>query len=362
MPSVQSMSLSPEPEVTARSLRGRQQSTVAEGVWPHDSWRAFRTSGVLGWMIPRDYGGSGFPSDLVLAGCIELARTDLVSTFVLSQFQSACTRFVASTNRYLNSLWLPRLAAGEAFSTVGISHLTTSRQHTAAPTVLAQAHGQSLRVTGEIPWVTSGDEADVLVAGATLTNGTQILFALPTDRPGVEIVDAWPLLALTGSSTGPVRLNAVEIHESDFLAGPVEKVLQQGLPGGAGSLTTSALALGHAMHCVDRIREEARSRPPLEEIAAAFEQDLTTLKADLLAASRGEASPDCTADSLRTRATSQALATSQAYLTACKGAGFVAGHPAERLAREAMFFLVWSCPQAVSSRLLKEFSQCETGL
>jgi hypothetical protein len=40
----------------------------------------------------------------------------------------------------------------------------------------------------------------------------------------------------------------------------------------------------------------------------------------------------------------------------------VAGHPAERLAREAMFFLVWSCPQAVSSRLLKEFSQCEAGL
>jgi alkylation response protein AidB-like acyl-CoA dehydrogenase len=319
-------------------------------------------AGVLGWLIPRDYGGAGFSSDAVLAGCIELARADLVSTFVLSQFQSACTRFVASTNRYLNSLWLPRLASGEAFSTVGISHLTTSRQHTTAPTVLAEPHGKSFRVTGEIPWVTSGKEADVLVAGATLSDGRQILFALPTDRPGVQIADAWPLLALTGSVTGPVRLKDVEIHESDFLAGPIEKVLQQGLPGGAGSLTTSALALGHALHCVDRIREEAKNRPPLEEIASAFEQDLATLKADLLATSRGEANPDCTADSLRTRATSQALAASQAYLTACKGAGFVAGHPAERLCREAMFFLVWSCPQAVSSRLLKEFSQCEVGL
>jgi alkylation response protein AidB-like acyl-CoA dehydrogenase len=355
------MSLTKDPEETAHSLRGLAQPMAAEGVWPQDAWRAFRMAGVLGWTIPSSYGGASYPSDRVLAGCIELARIDLVSTFVLSQFQSACTRFVASTNRYLNSLWLPRLAAGEAFSTVGISHLTTSRQHT-APTVLAEPHGKSLSVTGEIPWVTSGNKANVLVAGATLPDGRQILFALPTDRPGVEIADAWPLLALTGSSTGPVRLRAVEIHESDFLAGPIEKVLQQGLPGGAGSLTTSALALGHAMHCVDRIREEAKNRPPLEEIAAAFEQDLATLKADLLASSRGEGSPDCTADSLRTRATSQALAASQAYLTACKGAGFVAGHPAERLAREAMFFLVWSCPQAVSSRLLKEFSQCEAGL
>lgn len=356
------MSLKQDPEETARSLRGLSQSMAAEGVWPQEAWRAFRMAGVLGWMIPTNYGGAGCPPDRVLAGCIELARTDLVSTFVLSQFQSACTRFVASANRYLNSLWLPRLASGDAFSTVGISHLTTSRQHTSAPTVLAEPHGKALRVTGEIPWVTSGDKADVLLAGATLTDGTQILFALPTDRPGVEIADAWPLLALTGSSTGPVRLKGVEIHESDFLAGPIEKVLQQGLPGGAGSLTTSALALGHAMHCVDRLLEEAESRPQLAEIAAAFEQDLQALKKDLLASLRGEANPDCTADSLRTRATSQALATSQAYLTACKGAGFVAGHPAERLAREAMFFLVWSCPQAVSSRLLKEFAQCEAGL
>jgi alkylation response protein AidB-like acyl-CoA dehydrogenase len=356
------MSLPQDPEEVARSLRGLAQSMVAEGVWPHDSWRAFKMAGVLGWMIPVDYGGASFATDRVLAGCIELARTDLVSTFVLSQFQSACTRFVASTNKDLNAHWLPRLAAGDAFSTVGISHLTTSRQHTSRPTVLAEPQGQTLRVTGEIPWVTSGNKADVLVAGATLTDGRQVLFALPTDRPGVEIAEAWPLLALTGSSTGPIRLNAVEICENDLLAGPIEKVLQQGIPGGAGSLTTSALALGHAMHSVDRIRAEAQSRPALEEIATAFEQDLAALKADLLATSRGEADPDCTADSLRTRATSQALATSQAYLTASKGAGFVAGHPAERLAREAMFFLVWSCPQAVSSRLLKEFSQCEAGL
>jgi len=335
---------------------------VAEGVWPHASWQALREAGILGWTIPTDYGGSGLKSDQVLAGCIELARTELVSTFILSQFQSACTRFVASTNVDLKTRWLPKLAAGDAFSTVGISHLTTSRQHTAKPAVLAEPHGSSFRVRGEIPWVTSGARADVLVAGATLPDGSQVLFALPMNRPGIEVAAAESLLALNGSSTGPVRLNNVEISAGDFLAGPVEKVLQQGIPGGTGSLTTSALALGHAFHCVDRIRTEAESRPALEEIATAFEQDLATLKSDLLAASRGEASADCTADNLRTRATSQALAASQAYLTASKGAGFVAGHPAERLAREAMFFLVWSCPQTVSSRLLKEFSQCEAGL
>jgi hypothetical protein len=30
----------------------------------------------------------------------------------------------------------------------------------------------------------------------------------------------------------------------------------------------------------------------------------------------------------------------------------VVGHPAERLLRESMFFLVWSCPQPVTESLL----------
>ena len=46
----------------------------------------------------------------------------------------------------------------------------------------------------------------------------------------------------------------------------------------------------------------------------------------------------------------------QAYLAASKGAGFVVGHPAERAVREAMFFLVWSCPQPVVSAALREFA------
>ena len=42
----------------------------------------------------------------------------------------------------------------------------------------------------------------------------------------------------------------------------------------------------------------------------------------------------------------------QAALVACKGAGFVHGHLAEQVVRESMFFLVWSCPQAVAHAVM----------
>ena len=59
---------------------------------------------------------------------------------------------------------------------------------------------------------------------------------------------------------------------------------------------------------------------------------------------------------LRATATSLVIRAAQAALTASKGAGFVTGHPAERLAREAHFFLVWSCPEAVSAAVMCELA------
>lgn len=51
---------------------------------------------------------------------------------------------------------------------------------------------------------------------------------------------------------------------------------------------------------------------------------------------------------LRTQATLFALRVTQAALLLAKGAGFVAPHPAQRLACQAHFFLVWSCPRPVA--------------
>ena len=47
-------------------------------------------------------------------------------------------------------------------------------------------------------------------------------------------------------------------------------------------------------------------------------------------------------------------AATQTALLAAKGTGFVAPHPAQRWARQALFFLVWSCPQPVLSATLCE--------
>tara|TARA_R110002072_G_scaffold303099_1_gene493344 strand:- start:10107 stop:11201 length:1095 start_codon:yes stop_codon:yes gene_type:complete len=325
--------------------------------WPAEQLSGMSKAGVLGWIIPEEFGGSGITNAELTAGYEQLSAACLASTFVLTQRNAAIQRIVQSQNSYLKEDLLPDLVTDELFATVGISHLTTSRQHLGEPAVTAERVDAGFHLTGEIPWVTGADKADIIVCGGTLENNTQILVALETVNQGVEIAPAVPLMALNSSRTATVKLNHVFVSLEYLLHGPVENVMKQS-GGGAGSYTTSALAVGHAANAIRQLREEASRRPELNEILQPFVDEHASLSADLCLAVSGNADtpPNLTAEAMRQRSNSLALRASQACLAASKGAGFVASHPASRLVAEAMFFLVWSCPQPVVLGNLRELA------
>ena len=64
----------------------------------------------------------------------------------------------------------------------------------------------------------------------------------------------------------------------------------------------------------------------------------------------------CDTSEIRGAANRLVLRSTQAALTAAKGAGFVEGHPVGKWCREALFFLVWSCPQPVAQAHLCELA------
>ena len=71
------------------------------------------------------------------------------------------------------------------------------------------------------------------------------------------------------------------------------------------------------------------------------------------------ASGDATGDLVlfRKGANDLALQATQSALAAAKGAGFVEDHEVGRWCCEALFFLVWSCPQAVIDAHLCSLSE-----
>jgi alkylation response protein AidB-like acyl-CoA dehydrogenase len=77
----------------------------------------------------------------------------------------------------------------------------------------------------------------------------------------------------------------------------------------------------------------------------------------MLSAAAGDS---CDAGALRGDANRLVMRTTQTAMTAAKGAGFVQGHPVGRWCREALFFLVWSCPQPVATAQMCELAGIAT--
>jgi butyryl-CoA dehydrogenase len=326
--------------------------------WPHESLMLLRDAGGLCWNIPAEFGGRGLSGSQMLTVYRRLASACLATTFILTQRNAACARMQTSANLLLKARLLPQLAEGRIFATVGISHLTTSRQHLRSPAVTVEngTSSDSFLLNGTVPWVTAGTQADVLVTGGTLADGRQILAAIPTDRAGVTVKPPIALMALSETQTGGVHLNNVAVSADELLHGPVAKVMSRGAGGGAGSLGTSAVAIGTAEGCLSRFAAEAERRPALNEFLCPLQREATEL-VDALNAAAAESAPlSTTVERLRQRANFLVIRSAQSWLAATKGAGFVAGHPAERAVRDSMFFLVWSCPQSVLDANLRELT------
>ena len=257
---------------------------------------------------------------------------------------------------------MPGLASGELFATVGISHLTTSRRHLAKPVLTAEAIAGGFRLDGMSPWVTGGAAADVMVLAATLVEDgaatdRQLLIAVPRDTPGLTVAEPLPLVGVSASSTGPVHLDGAEVSSDWLIAGPMPNVMASGVGAGTGGYETSTLAIGLAQAAIDFLADEATRRADLQPPMAALRTEHEQLLDDLLAVARGDSA--CSKESIRQRANSLVLRASQAALAAAKGSGYVVGHPAGRWCREALFFLVWSCPQPVAAANLCELAGIE---
>lgn len=328
--------------------------------WPVAQMDLLSEAGGYRWNIPVGFGGDGVDAVEILEIYRELAIGSLLTTFILTQRNAACQRVESSSNEPAKSKLLTRLCRGEMFATVGISHLTTSRQHLAKPIVSARAiSGDRFVLNGLVPWATAAKASDILVTGGTLDNGQQLLAAVSTKQDAVVVQPPIPLMGLSSSQTSAVELHNVIIGPEDLLHGPVERVMSNssGTTAGAGSLSTSAVAIGAAQGTLKMFAEEVDRRPELVEFLSPLTNEAAELTEQLRSSAMGNNTTGLfSSESIRQRANSLAIRAAQSWLAATKGAGYVVGHPAERAVRESMFFLVWSCPQSVLEGNLRELT------
>jgi alkylation response protein AidB-like acyl-CoA dehydrogenase len=317
------------------------ERSADEGPWRSGAMAHLASSGALAGFVPEAHGGTAAGEPALLTLFSAIAARCLTTALALSQWASA-VRIIAGGSTAARELLLPNLARGRTFTTVGVSQLTTSRLHLGTPALAATRDGDSWRLDGICPWVTGADACDTIVTGAVGPDGGQMFFVVPTSVAGLAIDPPLQMLALSGSRTTCVRFSGVP---------PLVTIAPAGGGLRTGGLATTALAVGATRASIALLAREAAARAPLEPVVAGLAAECDGIAGRLLRAACEGIDP-AGRDALRGDAHGLVVRAAQAALTASKGAGYVQGHPAERLVRESLFFLVWSCPQSVSAAAL----------
>jgi alkylation response protein AidB-like acyl-CoA dehydrogenase len=323
--------------------------------WPESLWELLEQAGGPRWTLPGEYGGGACPRPRLVQRYAQLAGGSLTAVFILSQHDAAVRRLLAAADSATADRWLRAVGEDRAVATVGISHLTTSRRLGAQAIKVVELAPGRYRLDGTMPWVTAAPRADLFVTGAAFDDGRQMLIALPADRPGVEVCPPFPLAAIQASCTSQVLLRDVQVDDSDLLAGPAPEIMSQPGAVGTAGLETSALALGQARTALAALVELSPDRSDLAEPLEALCESWQALWGQLLAQARldpGAMSPS----QIRAQANALVLRATQAYLTARKGTGFLRSEPAQRWARQALFFLVWSCPAPIAQAAIRDLA------
>ena len=325
------------------------------GEWPEQSMAHLTDAGAWGWMVPTAYGGTELALVSQLQAYEAVAAGCMSSLLILSQRDGACELLVSGQNDHLKGKLLPKLAANEIMASVGISQITTSHQ-AGKPALTAEPNGDGYCLRGFMPWVTSAEKCDFIVAGAVLPDRRQVLVVLPTDLPGVQIDRAMSLMALESTRTAEVHCRDVVIDASSVLAPPAEKALSRTSPVKIWTVVASGIGLAGAM--IRLVSSHAKKtkgllREQAEELVSRYQAVRERMYACAEQLAGSEENPPITG--VRVAVNDLLVRLAVATLIYAKGSGYIRQRDAQRLVREAMFFLVWSAPEDVRTQTLAGF-------
>jgi alkylation response protein AidB-like acyl-CoA dehydrogenase len=293
---------------------------------------ALAAAGLYGAPVPTGSGGLGL--DLAGSGAVaeELASGCLATTFVGLQHRGLVTTLAAEgTPAVLRDRWLGPACRGEVRGAIAL-HGTIP----GPPLLRARPDGGGWRLDGEAPWVSGWGLTDLLLVAARGPGDSVVsLIVDAAAQPGLTVTRQ-RLAAVNASVTVRLGFDGVLVP-GERLAGQVPFDPAESLRPDRLRINGS-LALGLVRRCTRLL-----GPGPLDgELAACREQLDDTLAAgpDAMARARSEASE------LAVRAAA-ALAVQQGSRSV------TVDQHVQRLAREAMFLLVFGTRPGIKSALLR---------
>ena len=345
-----------EPVARARRLADGLFRPAAEQVdrtvVPRSHLDAWAAEGLLGLAGPRAYGGAQAPAAVQREVAEVLAGACGSTWFVATQHTLPVTALAASDNAGLRDRRLAALCSGELLSGVAFSHL----RRPGPPAVLATRVDGGWRFDGEVSWTTGWGLCDVvLLAGRSDADEVVFVLVEAQEGPGLSASAPLALAAMGATRTVALALDGLRVADDD-----VVQVSDAGAWLAADALRTanpSPNAFGLQRECVRRLAETAAARDDgtAAALAHGLGQEGARLRRVAETLLEDVAPEDLVEDRLAVRASALELAlrSATALVAATGGSAMSLDAAPQRLAREAVFYLVQAQTPPVREAVLQ---------
>jgi alkylation response protein AidB-like acyl-CoA dehydrogenase len=294
---------------------------------------ALAAAGLYGVPVPAEAGGLGLDLAATCTVTEELASGCLATTFVWLQHRGVVMTLAAEgTPAGLRDRWLGPACRGETRGAIALGGLLPG-----PPLLRARPDGGGWRLDGEAPWVTGWGLTDLLLVAARSPDGSIVSLLMDAAaQPGLTVTRE-RLAAVNASVTVRLGFDGVLVPGERWTGqvpfDPAESLRPDRLR------INGSLALGLVRRCTRLL-----GRGPLDDELAACRQRLDDAvggTADAMAQARAAASELAVraAAALAVRDGSRSVTVDQHV---------------QRLAREAMFLLVFATRPGIKSALLRQ--------
>jgi alkylation response protein AidB-like acyl-CoA dehydrogenase len=283
-------------------------------------------AGLYGLAGPVTAGGLGAGPQRVNAVTETLAGGCLTTTFVWLQHHRAVHAVAAAPDEALREAWLEPLCRGDRRSGIALGGAAAGD-----PLLRARSARGGYLLDGTSPWVTGWGMIDTLYTVARSASGDLVTALLPAQGGPTLTAEQLRLVAVNASGTVQLRF------DGHFVAADriVDVISYPDWQAGdaRGLRANGSLSLGVAARCCELAGPSA------------LDGELTQRRAQLDAASRASM------PAARAAAAEFVLRAAAALVAVTGSRAVLAGEHPQRLAREALFLLVFGSRPAIKQHL-----------
>jgi alkylation response protein AidB-like acyl-CoA dehydrogenase len=232
--------------------------------FPVETLKALGELGLMGILIPEQYGGAGLGYFEYITALIELGRVDSALTLSVAAHNSLCTNHIYKFgNEEQKQRWLPKLAIAEWIGAWGLTEPNTGSDAGRMKCV-AKQDGDHWVINGTKNFITHGISGDIAVVivrtGELLDSHGMTTFVVERGTPGFSGGKKENKLGMRCSETAEMIFDNCRVPAENMLGKVGDGFVQAMKILDGGRISIAALSLSISQGALDASLEYSKQR------------------------------------------------------------------------------------------------------